>query len=300
MLPDGTSRTLLHIQRWSFHWQQDYRFSTPIALPRGTTIAMRFTYDNSDANPDNPHRPPVRVVAGRRSTDEMGNLLLQFVTASSVDRSRLLEDVAKREAVASVARAEQIAITSPDDVENLTSLGVSYVEAGRVAEAIAVLTRSVALDGRSWKSRNELGGALFKAGRIPEAVEQLQQAARLNNRVASVQFNLGKALMTIGRVDEGTAALSRALVLNPDFAEAHDELGVALFARGRVPEAIAHLRRAVALAPGSAVAHSDLGGALAQAGRREEALMYIRKALVLDPGNTAARENLARLQGGRQ
>jgi Flp pilus assembly protein TadD len=298
-LPDGTSRTLLHIPQWSFHWQQDYRYSTPVALPRGTTIAMRFTYDNSDRNPDNPHRPPVRVLAGRRSTDEMGNLLLQFVTASSVDRARLLEDVALREAAANIATAEQIAITSPNDVENLTFLGVSYVEAGRVSEAVAALTRSVELDGRSWKTRNELGGALFKAGKVPEAILQLQQAARLNNRDASVQFNLGKALMTAGRVDEGAAALSRALILNPDFAEAHDELGVALFARGRVPEAIAHLRRAVALAPGSAVAHSDLGGALAQAGQREEALLYIRKALALDPRNTAARENLARLQAGR-
>ena len=298
-LPDGTSRTLLHIPQWSFHWQQDYRYSTPVALPRGTTIAMRFTYDNSDANFDNPHRPPVRVVAGQRSTDEMGNLLLQFVTASSVDRSRLLEDVTAREAVANIARAEQIAMTSPDDVENLTFLGVSYVEAGRIPEAVAALTRSVELDGRSWKTRNELGGALFKAGRVPEAILQLQQAARLNPREASVQFNLGKALMTAGRADEGAVALTRALALNPDFAEAHDELGVALFARGRMPEAIAHLRRAVALAPDSAVAHSDLGGALAQAGQREEALMHIRKALALDPRNTAARENLARLQGGR-
>ena len=42
-------RTLLHIPRWSFHWQQDYRFTTPVALPRGTTVAMRFTYDNSEA-----------------------------------------------------------------------------------------------------------------------------------------------------------------------------------------------------------------------------------------------------------
>src|SRR5207344_3314547 len=110
----------------------------------------------------------------------------QFVTASSVDRSRLLEDVARREAVTNIARAEEIAKNSPDDAENLTFLGVSYVEAGRVTEAIAALTRSVELDGRSWKTRNELGGALFKAGRVPEAILQLQQAARLNNRDASV------------------------------------------------------------------------------------------------------------------
>ena len=74
VLPDGVTKTLIHIPRWSFHWQQDYRYVTPIALPRGTRIAMRYTYDNSDANHDNPNHPPRRVKAGPQSSDEMGNL----------------------------------------------------------------------------------------------------------------------------------------------------------------------------------------------------------------------------------
>ena len=41
LLPDGTSRRLLHIPRWNFQWQQDYRFAMPVALPQGTTITMR-------------------------------------------------------------------------------------------------------------------------------------------------------------------------------------------------------------------------------------------------------------------
>src|SRR5437667_5300474 len=31
VLPDGTSKPLIHIKQWSFHWQQDYRYVTPIA-----------------------------------------------------------------------------------------------------------------------------------------------------------------------------------------------------------------------------------------------------------------------------
>ena len=52
---------------------------TPIALPRGTTISMRFTYDNSAANPRNPHRPPARVVWGQNTSNEMGDLWIQVV-----------------------------------------------------------------------------------------------------------------------------------------------------------------------------------------------------------------------------
>ena len=49
-LPDGSTRSLIHIRRWSFNWQQDYRFVTPVALPSGATLTMRYTYDNSADN----------------------------------------------------------------------------------------------------------------------------------------------------------------------------------------------------------------------------------------------------------
>ena len=299
ILPTGARRTLLHIPRWNFHWQQDYRFTTPVSLPRGTTITMRFTYDNSEANKDNPNRPPVRVMVGPRSTDEMGNLLLQVIPTSAADRARLQSDAAAREAAANVAAAELMARVNPDSAANLTFLGASYVEVGRISEGIAALTKALQLDPESGNAHNELGGGLLKAGRVTEAVTEFQRAATLSPSDPYVQFNLGKALLLSGTPEKAKAALSRAIALNPEFAEAHGELGVWFFTRGRVAEAIDHLRKAVALAPDSAVAHSDLGGALAQAGKRDEALKHIRRALAIDPGNTAARENLGRLERGR-
>ena len=84
-LPDGTSRQVLNIRRWSFNWQQDYRLVTPMPLPRGTTMAMRFTYDNSAANPQNRSTPPRRVTWGPNSHDEMGNVGVQLVTRTAED-----------------------------------------------------------------------------------------------------------------------------------------------------------------------------------------------------------------------
>ena len=46
-LPDGTTRTLIHIPRWDLNWQAVYRYLVPVALPEGTKISMRYTYDNS-------------------------------------------------------------------------------------------------------------------------------------------------------------------------------------------------------------------------------------------------------------
>ena len=71
-LPDGTRQWLIKIDQWDFAWQDVYRLATPLPLPAGTTVNMRFSYDNSAANPRNPNSPPQRVTAGNRSSDENG------------------------------------------------------------------------------------------------------------------------------------------------------------------------------------------------------------------------------------
>src|SRR3954471_17989728 len=55
-LPDGSTRPLIDIADWDFRWQHVYRFVTPLRLPKGTVVSMRYTYDNSDDNPRNPQR----------------------------------------------------------------------------------------------------------------------------------------------------------------------------------------------------------------------------------------------------
>jgi Flp pilus assembly protein TadD len=295
-LPDGTTRSLLHIRQWSFHWQQDYRLAAPLPLPRGTAIDMRFTYDNSDRNPANPHRPPVRVFAGQRSTDEMGNLLLQLVPRSAADRARLMRDAASRQTIANVGAAEGLVKQHPESAENQIFLGSSYVDVGRVAEGMACLRRALQIDPRSARAHNEMGGALLAAGRSTDAVASFTRATTLAPNDARFHYNLGKAQNAAGAIAEAGTSFEHALARDPDLAEAHDELGVWLFARGRLREALVHLQRAVDLAPDSAIAHSDLGGALAESGDYERALVHIRRALELDPEHAAAKANLARLR----
>ena len=47
-------RPLIGIKDWDFRWQHVYRFATPLHFPKGTRLSMRYTYDNSAANPRNP------------------------------------------------------------------------------------------------------------------------------------------------------------------------------------------------------------------------------------------------------
>lgn len=295
-LPGGDVKSLLHIRQWSFHWQQDYRYARPIPLPRGTRIDMRYTYDNSDGNEENPAHPPVRVKLGPRSVDEMAELGLQVMPKSAADAATLARSFDEKDALANVALGEMRVREAPDVAANRVFLGGAYVEVGRPADAIPHLSAAIRLDPRSATAHSDLGTALMGLGRQAEGLAHLQRAAALAPRDESIQFNYGNALQHASRPADAAAAYARALAINPDFPDAHVNLGTLLLAAGRVKEALPHFERAVVLKPGSAVIRSDLGSALASSGRYADALREFQKALALNPEYSPALESVQRLR----
>ena len=295
-LPGGSEKRLLHIRDWSFHWQQDYRFVTPIALPRGTRLTMRYTYDNSADNPDNPASPPVRVRAGPKSTDEMAELGLQLLTTSASDGAIIAQAFDERERRANIALAEERVRETPDTAEYRALLGGVYVEAGRHADALPHLEAAIRLGERSAAVHNYLGVALMTLGRVPESVAPFRRAVALDPRDERLPFNLGTAVGQLGHTAEAAALYRRAIAVNPDFADAHVNLAVLLASRGRTREALPHYAKAIELRPGSAVIQNNYGGALAAAGRYDEAMRHVLRALEIEPGYPPAVANLRRLQ----
>ncbi len=79
-LPDGTRRSLINIDDWDFNWQDTYTFQKPLTLPKGTSVTLNATYDNSASNPRNPSSPPKTVGWGEQTTDEMCIGFISFVT----------------------------------------------------------------------------------------------------------------------------------------------------------------------------------------------------------------------------
>lgn len=84
-LPDGTTKPLIWIKDWDFNWQGQYRYATPVHLPKGTRLHMRYVYDNSSGNPRNPANPPTLVTWGEETNDEMAIAFLEFVLPSPRD-----------------------------------------------------------------------------------------------------------------------------------------------------------------------------------------------------------------------
>lgn len=295
-LPDGAVWSLLHIRQWDFRWQQDYRYATPIPLPRGTILTMQYTYDNSAMNMANPNRPPVRVRWGTDSSDEMATLMLQVLPESAEGGGRLVQLFREREMLESIEMAEERVGEDPNIAENRALLGRSYGEAGRFAEAIPHLEAALALGDQSASTFSALGFALASQGRLEEAVVRFERAGELDPLNEIIHYNRGNALGGLSRFAEAETAYEQVLALNPDFAEAHANLGISLYSRGQVEDALPHFQRAVELRPDFARFHFNLASALATAGRFGEAIPEIQRALELDPGFEPAREALRRLQ----
>lgn len=77
-LPDGSKIVLVDVRNWDFRWQPSYRFKTPLRLPRRTRIDMEAYFDNTDTNPNNPHKPPKDITWGESTDDEMCTLFLAY------------------------------------------------------------------------------------------------------------------------------------------------------------------------------------------------------------------------------
>lgn len=244
-LPDGRTRRLIHIREWDFRWQHVFRYETPIHLPKGTTLSMRYSYDNSADNPRNPVLPPRRVFWGQRSSDEMGDLWLQVLPGSERDLALLNQNFRPKVVAEDIIGYERWLQSEPQSTPLHNDVALLYLEANRPADAVRHFAQTVALQPQS----------------------------------ASAHFNLGTALTVAGRVDEAMGELRAALALNDDYAQAHNNLGSILLRGGDVAAAVPHLARALALDPGNAQAHYNLAVALRQQGKSAEAVRHFQQAL---------------------
>lgn len=280
-LPDGTRQWLIWIKDWDLNWQAVFRYKTPIRLPRGSKLTMRWSYDNSEDNPRNPSHPPRRVVAGNQSTDEMAHLWVQVLPGRR-------EDLRVLQAAISRHRLRK----RPEDFAAHTNLGSVLRAEGKLEEAVEHFRAAVAANPAAAPALNNLGGVLLELGRPEEALAPLREAVRLRPEYASARYNLALALAALHREREAIEHLRAVVERRPDDAYAHYRLGSLLGARDERGEAVRHLRRALELNPQIADAHYKLGRVLALEGKIEEAVAHWERAVALAPDHADAQNDL--------
>jgi tetratricopeptide (TPR) repeat protein/mono/diheme cytochrome c family protein len=298
-LPDGSEQSLIWIRQWDFRWQDRYRYRSPLFLPRGTRLSMRFTYDNSGANP-NSRAHPQRVRSGPRSTDEMAQLWLEVVPRHPEEAPILTADFSRRALLAELAGAEMNVRLEPHIAAARNMLAMKYLQAGRPADAQAELEEALRVDPRDAEVRSNIGMLLQAQGRVAEGMDHLRAAVRLKPKNDGVHFNLGTGLLAAGQPDAAMREFQTAIALNPENADAHFNLALILGPRNQLNEAIAHLRRVVEINPLNADAYHNLAVADELQGRLDRAIQEAQAAVRLKPDSAAARDQLQRLLAARR
>jgi Flp pilus assembly protein TadD len=236
-LPDGTQRSLFLIKDWDFNWQGDYHYVKPVFLPKGTTLSMRYTYDNSTNNTRNPHHPPRRVKYGLQTTDEMGELWLQMLPRSKAELAVLNQDYQSRAFRDAVAYNEYALGLNPNDARAHTELGKVKFFQGIAAEAIPHLRAAMQIQP-DYDEPHYYLGLLYRMQKKPdEAKAEFTVAVRLNPDNFKTHGNLGSLALEEGNMIEASTHFQDALRLNPADPLALDSLGVIQFNLGRIDQA---------------------------------------------------------------
>jgi hypothetical protein len=88
--PKGDTIRLVKINKWDFRWQYYYTYNNPVKIPKGSTIHVYATYDNTDKNPLNPFHPPQQIEQGEgnesmKTTEEMFQFIFTYMPYKSGD-----------------------------------------------------------------------------------------------------------------------------------------------------------------------------------------------------------------------
>jgi Flp pilus assembly protein TadD len=249
LLPGGGTNWLIRIPDWNFNWQGDYRFKTPVFAPKGSTLTMRFTYDNSTNNPRNPHNPPVRVRYGVQTVDEMAELWLQVLPRKAEEMPALRLALEKRVFQAAIDYAEYRLRLNPNDANAHVKFAQGMLAQGKPREALPHLQAAAAADPNNDEAHYYLGLLARMRNLLPLATEEFTAAAKINPKHAKALGNLGILAFDQGDLAQAEKYFLNALEIEPNDSIAHDHLGVIYMRQQKLTESEKHLREAERIDP---------------------------------------------------
>jgi tetratricopeptide (TPR) repeat protein len=208
-----------------------------------------------------------------------------FVNAQLQIGANLAQLERPDEAVAVLTAA---ATNTARDVEIYSTIGDTYRQTERYAEAEQAYTRAVALlakpSERHWVLFYTRGVARERLRRWTQAEADLEMALRLKPEQPLVMNYLAYTWIEHGvNQDKALAMLHRAVELREDDGFIVDSLGWAYYRRGDFAKAVRYLERAVELQPGEATINDHLGDAYWRVGRQREARFQWSHALRQKP-----------------
>jgi Tfp pilus assembly protein PilF/mono/diheme cytochrome c family protein len=282
-LPDGTIKPLIWLREFDEKWHDNYRYVTPVRLPRGTKIRSAFRYDNTDANVRNRHHPPTRVVYGSNVVDEMADVYLQVTTANPDERTAFMEGLEQYDMRSQITGFNKTLAMYPQDPWSREGLAACSLALGRPAEAIRLLEERLKLGTDPNHALVSLAGACYVIGDFVRAENIERKVLSKDSAYSDAWLGLGKALDAQKKLQDAEKAYDQAAKLAPALTDAYLSLAENLEKQNRLPDASAALEQAIKFSPDMANLYVKQAGILARQHRYDDALRVLETARALAP-----------------
>lgn len=194
-----------------------------------------------------------------------------------------------------IAEMEKKCKQSPDNVVAFHHLGLVYMKAGRIPEAIECLEKCLVLDEQANQPMINLGAIYFGQGNLDKAQELNELAIKVQpDTSAQAYANLGLIWQQRNELDKSIASYEKAIQYDPKLATVWMNLTSVLTMKGEDDRALKAARKATELDPDSALAQNNLAVALYFSGDYVTAKNHVEKAKELgysvDPNFVAGLE----------
>ena len=182
----------------------------------------------------------------------------------------------------------------PNDAQLQHWLGLAYFKTKMNGPALETLRRSEALEGSQFGIHLDIALVLLSQEEYSRAADELEKALRLNPSDALAHVLLGRAYQNSNRTLNAVEQFLTALRLDPNLRLGHYHLGFAYSSLGRDQEAIVEYKKEMARSPDDPNVLYELGHSLLETGDWQAALAYLKKAAALDPQSTDASYDLGK------
>jgi tetratricopeptide (TPR) repeat protein len=205
---------------------------------------------------------------------------------------------------------------SPDNAKQHYNLGRSYVEQGKLDEAIKEFQEAIRIDPDYACAHCRLGMVYGSKGKSDLKIAQYRKTIETKQDCAVVHFNLAvcyarsdpeeaineyKAAISIdpgyseahrnlgsiyrdqGKLDDAVKEYQEAIRIDSDDASSHHFLGHVYFDKSMFHEALAEWKRTIELTPDDARLYRDLRNAYLKMGRLEQLVEETQQKLKADP-----------------
>jgi arylsulfatase A-like enzyme/Flp pilus assembly protein TadD len=205
----------------------------------------------------------------RELIERRPDMPLSFFYLAQIERERDNLDEA-------VKALRQVVALEPNNSEAVALLGASLTQAGRAAEASALLEAYAQTHEPDVEVLTAHAHALARVGRTKDAVATLARARDLDSSNAMLLVHRGTVLMIAGDRNAAREEFGAALGMNPEMARAHSSLGILDLEDGRNADALAHWRAATAIDAREFQTILAAGLTLGRSGRTAEARVALQ------------------------